>query len=389
MAHFIRVGGQIFGPFDESQLLEMKSKGKISRSTEISENKRDWQAAETCAFLYANAAPQQSQPSSSPSSSSVNDLVGRFRRANARAQYEEPVPEQTDADLECDLMFEVRVNGKRATVTKSKLFELARTGAILPDDLVIIDGTKVYADTIRGIAFGNASSMNAPPPPESALEIRTRLSSSLGKSVSAELSDDPPYQENESVMDKLRNTYQLLFRRSDTSDESDSIPRGSKIVIACCILGILCLIGVGYFFMNIEWNNHGTINITGTVTLDGEPLSGVSVILHPHDANGSVAGGITRRGGRFTVTTDVVFDPTDPLRGTARMVSGALPGVYDITFHKLADSNPAGALTPGERRAPEHLVPQRYGDTETSGKSITIERGGQRAFIFPLTRQVP
>ena len=387
MAYFIRVGGQIFGPFEESQLLDMKSKGKISRSTEISENKRDWQAAETCAFLYANtAAPQQSQPSSSPSSSSVNDLVGRFRRANARTQYEEPAPEQTDADLECDLMFEVRVNGKRATVTKSKLFELARTGAILPDDLVIIDGTKVYADTIRGIAFGNASSMNAPPPPESALEIRTRLSSSLGKSVSAELSDDPPYQENESLMDRLRNTYQLLFRRSDTSDESDSIPRGSKIVIACCILGILCLIGVGYFFMNIEWNNHGTINITGTVTLDGEPVSGVSVILIPRDENGSVAGGISRRGGRFTVTTDVVIDAADPLRGTARNVSGALPGVYDVTFYKLADSN-LGA--PGDRRAPEYLVPQRYGSAETSGWSITVERGGPRTFMFPLTTQQP
>jgi hypothetical protein len=61
MSYYIRLKGRAFGPFDEAQLVDMKTKGKISRSTEISENKTDWQAAEMFEFLYQ---PQQtySQP---------------------------------------------------------------------------------------------------------------------------------------------------------------------------------------------------------------------------------------------------------------------------------------------------------------------------------------
>ena len=65
MSYFVRIKSRVFGPFDESQLLEMKSKGKITRLTEISENKRDWQGAESYPFLYesTHSAPSPSQPS--------------------------------------------------------------------------------------------------------------------------------------------------------------------------------------------------------------------------------------------------------------------------------------------------------------------------------------
>ena len=56
MAYFVRIKSRVFGPFNETQLLEMKSKGKITRSTEISENKSDWQAAELFHTLYEPAS---------------------------------------------------------------------------------------------------------------------------------------------------------------------------------------------------------------------------------------------------------------------------------------------------------------------------------------------
>ena len=62
MAYFVRIKGRAFGPYDETQLLEMKSKGKITRSTEISENKHDWKAAESFYFLY-EPLPTPQQPS--------------------------------------------------------------------------------------------------------------------------------------------------------------------------------------------------------------------------------------------------------------------------------------------------------------------------------------
>lgn len=53
MSYFVRITNRVVGPFDEVQLLEMKSRGKISSLTEISENNRsDWQRAESFPFLY-------------------------------------------------------------------------------------------------------------------------------------------------------------------------------------------------------------------------------------------------------------------------------------------------------------------------------------------------
>ena len=66
---------------------------------------------------------------------------------------------------EPEVMFEIRLDGQRVSVTKSRLFELARRGSVTPDDLVTVDGTKIFADSIQGIIFGNKSSVPPPPPP--------------------------------------------------------------------------------------------------------------------------------------------------------------------------------------------------------------------------------
>lgn len=52
MTYFIRIRGKAFGPFDEEQLLNMKSQGKLSKIAEVSENKTDWQPAESLEFLF-------------------------------------------------------------------------------------------------------------------------------------------------------------------------------------------------------------------------------------------------------------------------------------------------------------------------------------------------
>jgi len=55
MSYFIRTLNRVFGPFDEAKLLEMKSNEKITSSTEISVDKRNWHPAETFQFLYEQA----------------------------------------------------------------------------------------------------------------------------------------------------------------------------------------------------------------------------------------------------------------------------------------------------------------------------------------------
>ena len=81
MSYFVRIKSRVFGPFDESQLLEMKSKGKITRMTEVSENKSDWHSAEAFTFLFESTpsghpAPQPSANESADWFYSVNGTEG-------------------------------------------------------------------------------------------------------------------------------------------------------------------------------------------------------------------------------------------------------------------------------------------------------------------------
>jgi hypothetical protein len=279
-------------------------------------------------------------------------------------------------------MFEIRLGAKYVSVTKSKLFELARTGLVPPDALVTIDGTKVYADSIKGIVFGNGPSAAAPPP-VIAPEVKPHTFPDLGKSgvLNAPNTTDEPFflvlppRKRESMISGLGNTVQGLFSRSDTSEERDS---AAKSMMPAIVFGIICLFGLlGFVLWNIEWTSYGTIHIEGMVTLDGEPVRGVSITLHPRNEKGSVAGGITKKSGKFTVLTDIVKDPADPMHGKVPMVSGALPGEYDVTFYKL---KPGDGL--------EYDVPKRYGDVKTSKLApIKVARKGKKTFLFELTTE--
>ena len=79
-------------------------------------------------------------------------------------------PPAKKPEPEAEIMFEIRLDGQRISVTKNRLFDLARKGALSPDDLVTVAGTKVFADSIQGIVFGDKSSAAptsspSPPPP--------------------------------------------------------------------------------------------------------------------------------------------------------------------------------------------------------------------------------
>ena len=97
---------------------------------------------------------------------------------------------------EAEVTFEIRLDGQRILVPKSKLFELARKGSVLPDDLVTVAGTKVFADSIQGIVFGEQSSASQPspsapqhPPTGSAVQPPSPIASAVA--TPATLESDP------------------------------------------------------------------------------------------------------------------------------------------------------------------------------------------------------
>jgi len=124
-------------------------------------------------------------------------------------------------------------------------------------------------------------------------------------------------------------------------------------------------------------NPYGTVPLEGTVTLDGVPIEGVSVILAPRDGANS-AGGITKASGKFTVNT-AGFD-------------GAVPGTYDVTFTKIEIPGQDLSFEESQERFggrtqdPIYHIPRRYENVRTSGiEPITVtDNRRQNVFTFEL-----
>jgi len=130
----------------------------------------------------------------------------------------------------------------------------------------------------------------------------------------------------------------------------------------------------------------GTVAISGTVTYNGSPVEGASVVFAPTDSSGKTAAGTTDAQGNFTLTTIEAGD-------------GAMPGVYTVTITKVE-----GGAAPGETQTEEEayesafpgsgtaaepaevkdLLPGKYKTAATSELTATVEAGGRNKFTFEL-----
>jgi len=186
-------------------------------------------------------------------------------------------------------------------------------------------------------------------------------------------------QKEMSFSDLRRDRETPLRRKTKKTTKTPSVddnPTEYHLKVAASVLATLCLLGLfGVWLLGEPTNPYGTVPIVGTLTLDGEPVEGVSVILSPRDReNGRVAGGITDRHGKFTVTT-----------GTATMVNGAVPGEYDVTFSKMEIEEGSSLEEPNWL----YVIPQKYRNTRTSGLApITVEPDGKNNFSFELSSVV-
>ena len=130
-------------------------------------------------------------------------------------------------------------------------------------------------------------------------------------------------------------------------------------------------------FQGCGGNALGTVQVSGTVTLDGEPAEGVTVAFVPN-GEGREAYGMTNAQGRFVLTVP----------GT-EAGSGAVPGEYSVTFTKYND--PTAGMSDAEIMALRHLptpvslLPPKYGDRNaTDIAPVKVEQRGKNNFSFAL-----
>ena len=287
---------------------------------------------------------------------------------------------------EAELMFEIRHKGQNVSVTKKRLFEMARKGTVSPDDIIIVAGTKVFADSIQGIIFGNESpavNVSAPEPfefykmetntaaPPDAPATNVPVVDDSIESSPFGIADEPsvPIQRGPGVKKKnvtfsdlgkdLGKPLEEPLGRVSTWMNNNITSRHVKmygsVLVALFLLGILA-----FWLMPDKKSLYGAVRIVGTLTLDGNPVEGAGVILYPRDKenqeNGYAAYGTTDKRGNFTVTTG-----EDPIG------RGAVPGEYDVTFRM-------------QPRIPKYEQP------ETSGLApIRVETKARQWFPFELT----
>lgn len=143
---------------------------------------------------------------------------------------------------------------------------------------------------------------------------------------------------------------------------------------SCAWLGLLPLVSG----CSESYDGPELVQISGTVTLDGEPLSGAVLSFTPTGSTrGFGAGGYTDAVGRYELFT----------RGDIR---GAAAGEYRVVAKKWmmpdgSDFLIASGSDPSSSAA-RQILPARYSEREKTELSATI-RAGSGTIDFPLSSQ--
>ena len=116
-----------------------------------------------------------------------------------------------------------------------------------------------------------------------------------------------------------------------------------------------------------------TIEVTGTVTLNGAPIDGASVLFSPDigSSDGRLASqATTDTAGHFKLSTHV---------GGGKFKSGIVPGKYVVSVTKLDTAATKNTFSP-----PKNLLPPKYADPKTSLLNADVVAGQTNDFQFPL-----
>jgi len=120
-------------------------------------------------------------------------------------------------------------------------------------------------------------------------------------------------------------------------------------------LGVVLLIGAGC--------GNSPVSVRGTVTLDGSPIEGATVIFLPEGGTGRQAVGLTGADGGFQLTTLSTND-------------GAFRGKYKVVvqYNQGSEAPPGGNVKEvmqgfekgqkAKRPPPKYVIPPRYSDPD-------------------------
>lgn len=138
--------------------------------------------------------------------------------------------------------------------------------------------------------------------------------------------------------------------------------------------GVIVALVVGVILNGCAGGASGpkTGQVSGTVTYQGKPVSGVTVVFHP--SSGPVATGTTDDSGEFQLMTSKPGD-------------GAPVGMCKVTISAptpVGESDPAAAEKAAAEAAAQSKIPAKYQSPDSSGLTYDVKEG-QNDAKFDLT----
>jgi len=159
-----------------------------------------------------------------------------------------------------------------------------------------------------------------------------------------------------------------------------------SILVSTCIVSLILLAGCK---TRDRGNIPQTAPVSGTVTLDGKPVDGATVVFVPTGTPAYGAYAITDSSGRFTLKS-------------SETVTGAVPGGYLVQVTKLVpDTSGSVVVTPEEAEheaqakgssstaggGTKNALPEKYANPKTSGIEVTVPAEGIQNLEIKLTSQ--
>ncbi len=145
-------------------------------------------------------------------------------------------------------------------------------------------------------------------------------------------------------------------------------------------LGLALMLGCG-----AEPDKIKVVAVTGTVTLDGQPLDDAMVSFLPQTAQGVAAAATTDAKGRYSLQTAGVRK------------QGAAPGEYKVIIMKtevkqlrteeeaLSQVKSQGPMAmPPPTNEARQVLPEKYRNPAQSGFAATVSESGDNSFDFEL-----
>lgn len=122
------------------------------------------------------------------------------------------------------------------------------------------------------------------------------------------------------------------------------------------------------------------VPVTGTVTLDGEPLADAVIHFDPQQGDGESAVGKTDANGKYELKT---------LLGGQEPELGAVPGSYRVVISRI--EMPDGSAIPpdmsdadAEAEGAKEVIPATYSDWGETTLRAEVPDGGNNALDFKL-----